>query len=322
MSAEAWLEELRAGQRRALARALSLAESELPEHRQQLDALWHAAGNAETSALRIAFTGPPGAGKSSLIERVGSDLVRCGARLAVLPIDPSSHVSGGSLLADQTRMTELSRHPAVFIRPSAAGTTLGGLAAHTQESIALCELAGYDWVILETVGVGQNEVDVAALADVVLLVLTADAGDELQALKRGVNEITHALIVNKAENERREAATALGRAYVEAAHLSRAEPLPLFITSAQNGSGVDELVTWLKQQRAVALASSERRQQQRLSQFERSLESPLLGAVLKHPELQRVHAQLRAELAAGSTSACLAIARFVAELERVLGVRG
>jgi LAO/AO transport system kinase len=323
-SANELLGALRRGERRALARALSDAESRHPAHRARLDALWTLSGPAPSSALRVAFTGPPGAGKSTLIESLGVPLLAAGERVAVLPVDPSSQISGGSLLADQTRMTELSRHPNAFIRPSAAGQVLGGLAAHTLESIELCELAGYDWVLLETVGVGQNEIDAAAAADLVVLVLTPDAGDDLQALKRGVTEICHALVVNKGDGDRAIAAEQLGTQYTQAAHLMGGREIPLFVTSARDGIGVDALCAWLRTQQARWAQLGEGRElsrrTQRLLQFERSARSNALAALLAEPQLAALYASARDAVSEGRASASGALEQLFEGVANRLGV--
>jgi LAO/AO transport system kinase len=319
-SAAQLLARLKAGERRALARALSDAESRHPGPRARLDELWRLSGAAPNTALRVAFTGPPGAGKSSLLERVGMQLLaQGGTNLAVLPIDPSSQASGGSVLADQTRMTELSRHPRVFIRPSASGRVLGGLAAHTQESIELCELAGYDWVVVETVGVGQSEVDAAATADVVILVLTPDAGDELQAMKRGITEVCHAIVVNKAEAEREPAARELARQYLQAAQLLGHRQLDVFVASAQSGLGLAELAEWLAAQRMQWLGlhaeREQRRRAQRLFQFERAVGSGLLPRLLTRTDVRARYDALCKELGAGALSVPGALEQFFSALE-------
>lgn len=216
------------GERRALAKAISLVESRSPNARAHADALLdtvlaapvrgrtaiatpavlfeggHTAAAGRT--LRIGISGPPGAGKSTLIEALGTELVRRGHRLAVLAVDPSSTVSGGSLLGDKTRMPKLSAERNAFIRPSPASGALGGVARCTEDAILLCECAGHDRVIIETVGVGQSETDVARMVDIFLLVVPPAAGDELQGIKRGIMELADAAIVTKADGGLRAAA--------------------------------------------------------------------------------------------------------------------
>ena len=188
---------IREGQRRALAKAISLAESTRPDHQALARELMAAVLPATGQALRLGITGSPGVGKSTFIEALGLHLIAKGHMVAVLAVDPSSSVTGGSILGDKTRMEELSRHPRAFIRPSPASGALGGVAAHTREAILLVEGAGFDIVIVETVGVGQSETDVANLTDVFVLLQLPNAGDDLQAIKKGIVELADIFVYNK-----------------------------------------------------------------------------------------------------------------------------
>ncbi|MEO8506605.1 MAG: methylmalonyl Co-A mutase-associated GTPase MeaB [Betaproteobacteria bacterium] len=188
---------IRAGDRRTLAKAITLAESTRAEHQAVARAVMAELLPATGHALRMGITGSPGVGKSTLIEGLGLHLVAAGHRVAVLAVDPSSSVSGGSVLGDKTRMEELARHPHAFIRPSPASGTLGGVAAHTREAILFVEAAGFDIVIVETVGVGQSETDVANLTDVFVLMQLPNAGDDLQAIKKGIVELADIIVYNK-----------------------------------------------------------------------------------------------------------------------------
>jgi LAO/AO transport system kinase len=199
-------ERVLAGDRRALARAITLVESARPDHRIAAEALVADLGRQRREALRIGLTGPPGAGKSSLIERLGLMLTGEGLRVAVLAVDPSSARSGGSILGDKTRMDRLARDPRAFIRPSPSQARLGGVARRSREAMALCEAAGHDAVLIETVGVGQSETTVADLCDLFVLVLSPAGGDELQGVKRGIMELADLILVNKADGELRAAA--------------------------------------------------------------------------------------------------------------------
>jgi LAO/AO transport system kinase len=190
------------GDRRALARAITLVESARPDHRAQAEALLAALPLRE-GALRLGLSGTPGAGKSTLIEALGMWLTGQGRRVAVLAVDPSSQRSGGSILGDKTRMERLARAPLAFIRPSPAGGQLGGVARRTREAVMLCEAAGFDLVIVETVGVGQSETMVADLTDIFAMVLAPHGGDDLQGVKRGVMEAADLILVNKADRTRR-----------------------------------------------------------------------------------------------------------------------
>jgi len=188
-----------AAQRRAIAKAITLLESTRADHREQADQLLTALLPRTGNAFRLGLSGVPGVGKSTFIEVLGLYLIGLGHRVAVLTIDPSSTVSGGSILGDKTRMERLSVHPQAFIRPSPSGGTLGGVAEKTREAMLVCEAAGYDTVIVETVGVGQSEIAVAGMTDMFVLMQLPNAGDELQAIKKGVMELADLVVINKAD---------------------------------------------------------------------------------------------------------------------------
>ncbi len=238
---------IRTGDRVALGRAITLNESARPEHqavsRAVISTLLSTPGRQQT--LRIAITGVPGAGKSTLIEALGLYLIAQGHRVAVLAIDPSSQVSGGSILGDKTRMEQLSISESAFIRPSPSGDSLGGVARKTRESILLVEAAGYDIVLVETVGVGQSETAAHSMTDLFLLLLLPGAGDELQGIKRGIVEMADILFVNKADGERSPMALEARRHYANATHLLPSKPSgwsPRVLTgSALEQQGIAEL---------------------------------------------------------------------------------
>ncbi|HEX3884923.1 MAG TPA: methylmalonyl Co-A mutase-associated GTPase MeaB [Stellaceae bacterium] len=195
------IEALQNGDRRALARAVTLVESTRPDHRAEAEALLDAILPLTGGATRIGISGPPGAGKSTFIERFGLDGVAGARRLAVLAVDPGSKRGGGAILGDKTRMSELSRHPAAYIRPTSAGAQTGGVARRTREAILVCEAAGFDTIVVETVGTGQSETSVAEMVDMFVLILPPTAGDELQGLKRGIIELADLILVNKADGD-------------------------------------------------------------------------------------------------------------------------
>jgi LAO/AO transport system kinase len=211
------------GDRRALARAITLVESGRPDHRAAATELIEAL-KGQGEAIRIGLSGTPGVGKSTFIESFGMMLTALGLRVAVLAVDPSSARSGGSILGDKTRMERLTREPHAFIRPSPSGTHLGGVARRTREAVALCEAAGFDVVLIETVGVGQSETVVAELSDLFILLIAPAGGDELQGVKRGIMEMADMILVNKADGDLKPAATRTCSDYSGALRLLRKRP--------------------------------------------------------------------------------------------------
>ncbi|MBC7181548.1 MAG: methylmalonyl Co-A mutase-associated GTPase MeaB [Roseovarius sp.] len=213
-----------AGDRRALARAITLIESARSDHRAHAAALIEALKSAGKQAVRIGLSGTPGVGKSTFIESFGMMLTAQGLRVAVLAVDPSSARSGGSILGDKTRMERLSRDPAAFIRPSPSQSHLGGVARRTREAVTLCEAAGFDVVLIETVGVGQSETVVAEMSDIFVLLLAPAGGDELQGVKRGIMEMADLILVNKADGDLKPAAMRTCSDYAGALRLLRKRP--------------------------------------------------------------------------------------------------
>ena len=241
-----------AGERRALARAITLIESTRTDHREQAAALLDTVRRENREALRIGLSGTPGVGKSTFIEGFGLMLTGQGLRVAVLAVDPSSTRTGGSILGDKTRMERLSRDPNAFIRPSPSQTALGGVARRTREAVMLCEAAGFDIVLIETVGVGQSETLVAEMSDLFVLLLAPAGGDELQGVKRGIMEIADLILVNKADGDLLPAATRTCADYAGALRLLRKRPADpdgfpkAMLVSAITGDGLD--VAWSEMQ--------------------------------------------------------------------------
>lgn len=234
-------EKILRGDRRALARAITLVESGREDHRAAATALLEELAKSKRQSLRIGLSGTPGVGKSTFIESFGMMLTAQGLRVAVLAVDPSSARSGGSILGDKTRMERLSRERSAFIRPSPSQTTLGGVARRTREAVALCEAAGFDVVLVETVGVGQSETVVAQMSDLFLLLLAPAGGDELQGVKRGIMEMADIILVNKADGDLKRTAIRTCADYTGALRLLRKRPQdPEGFPMARTVSAVEE----------------------------------------------------------------------------------
>lgn len=310
---------IRAGSRALLARAITLVESRRPADAARalelLDALLPATGRAQ----RVGITGVPGVGKSTFIDALGSFLTARGHRLAVLAVDPSSTRTGGSILADKTRMARLAADPNAFIRPSPSAGTLGGVARMTRETMLLCEAAGYDVVIVETVGVGQSETVVADMVDCFVALMLPGAGDELQGIKKGLLELADLIVVNKADGAGRAAAAQAARTYSEALRI--VEPAtpswrpPVVTASALEGRGIDEVWGLVERHRAVMEGSGERaarRRGQQVRWFESLLEDRLLALLKADPEIAALLPELVAAVAEGRVVAPAAVERLLA----------
>jgi len=244
-TAPALIEGIRAGDRRSLARAITLAESTRADHRSLADEVLEALLEHTGRATRIGISGPPGVGKSTFIEAFGLHVIDQGHRLAVLAVDPSSRRTGGSILGDKTRMADLSHRHEAFIRPSPGSGHLGGVARRTREAMLLCEAAGFDVVIIETIGVGQSEVAVADMVDLFTLLVSPAGGDELQGIKRGIMELADLVVVNKADGDLAAAAGRTRADYSGAVHLLRpkweAWATEVMTCSALTSTGITEI---------------------------------------------------------------------------------
>jgi LAO/AO transport system kinase len=241
-----WFEDLKSGDRSSLSAAITILESTRGTDRLIANELIQLCTSLKSKSIRVGITGIPGVGKSSFLEKFGLLLIEKGYKLAILAIDPSSERTGGSILGDKTRMFELSPHESAFIRPSAAGSSLGGVARKTRESILLCEAAGYDFICIETVGVGQSETMVHSMVDFFLLLLISGAGDELQGIKRGIMEMADGLIVTKADGDNHKRAQLTARELKNAIHLfppTESTWIPrVEICSAQENHGLDSIL--------------------------------------------------------------------------------
>jgi LAO/AO transport system kinase len=318
-AAASLLPAIRRGDRRALARAITLAESTRPDHRAEAEALLAAALPYSGNSVRIGISGPPGAGKSTFIERFGLDGVARGRHVAVLAIDPASKRGGGAILADKTRMAELARSPHSFIRPSSAGLSRGGASRHTREAILLCEAAGFDAVIVESVGVGQSETTVAEMTDMFVLILPPAAGDELQGIKRGIVELADLVLVNKADGDLAEAARRTAADYASAVRLihppSGEWEVPVRAVSALEGHGVGEVWDEVARFRAAREAAgmwAQRRRDQVLAALWAEIDAGLLEHFRAAPAVAQRLAQVEAEIVAGSRTSAKAARGLIA----------
>ena len=322
---EALAREVRTGRRAALARAITLVESTRAADRPAADALLGAltAGAGAQTSHRVGITGVPGAGKSAFIEAMGTRLTGQGHRVAVLAVDPSSVRSGGSILGDKTRMARLSRDPNAFIRPSPSAGALGGVARRTRETILVCEAAGFDVVLVETVGVGQSEVMVAEMVDFVLVLVLAGGGDELQGMKRGIFELADLIAVTKADGNNVAAAERARQELKAALHYLRPradgwQPRALTCSSFE-GTGLDEIwAAVLAHRRLLEVHGSfvAHRQAQNLRWMWAAVERGLLAALEADPVVRAALGRLESDVRRGT----IAPDRAAAELLQAFGV--
>lgn len=306
---------LRSGNRRALAKAITLVESthlkDMEASRLLLEQVQPLAGGS----LRIGISGVPGVGKSTFIEALGLALIRRGHKVAVLAVDPSSPQTGGSILGDKTRMLELSAHPDAFIRPSPTGGVLGGVARATREAISLCEVAGYDRILVETVGVGQSEYEVASMTDLFLLLALTGAGDGLQGIKRGILEITDLLIINKADGDNKPIAKVAAKEYEAALHLLHPHRnVPVVLASALNNEGIREVIELFEQEaqnrQQTGIFNAERARQQ-TDAYRKLVEIEILRHFWNKPTTKERFDQLSEQIQAGTISLSTAVRMLV-----------
>jgi len=314
---------VRAGNVRALAKAITLIESRNLDHSLAattlLDELLPATGNT----IRIGISGVPGVGKSTFIEAFGMHLLGLGHKVAVLAVDPSSQLSGGSILGDKTRMEDLARQANAYIRPSPAGQTLGGVARKTRETMLVCEAAGYDVIIVETVGVGQSEITVASMVDFFLLLQLPNAGDELQGIKRGVMEIADAIVINKAEGDNRPRADLARRQYVNALHMLKPKSLnwqvPAMLCSALHNEGITEVWSMVEDFRQRMQQSGElekKRQLQASDWMWTLLMDDLKETFLRDPQVEALLEEVQSGVANGLTTPSAAARRLLEAFKR------
>jgi LAO/AO transport system kinase len=309
------------GDRRSLAKAITLVESARADHQANAQAVLEAVLPRTGQANRVGITGVPGVGKSTFIEAFGTFLLAAGHKVAVLAVDPSSSLSGGSILGDKTRMPALAVAENAFIRPSPSRGSLGGVAAHTREALLLCEAAGYDVVLVETVGVGQSEFVVASMVDFFLVLLLPGGGDELQGIKRGILELADGLAVNKADGESLALAGRTVSDYQAALHLVRGgaswEP-PVVPVSAREGRGIDTVWEAIGKHRAHLLETGEfekKRAAQRHRWLEGLLEAGLRARFLSRPDVAAALAEAERDVDAQKITPTGAARRVLALLE-------
>ena len=314
---------IRAGDRAMLARAITLIESKRADHRTQAHKLVQELLPLTGKAVRLGITGAPGAGKSTSIDTLGTYLTGKGHKVAVLAVDPSSTRTGGSILGDKTRMARLATDPRAFVRPSPSSGTLGGVAAKTRETMLVCEAAGYDVVMVETVGIGQSETAVADMTDFFLVLMLPGAGDELQGLKKGIVELADMIAVNKADGDNVARARLAAADYRAALNILQPQSAtwspPVVTYSALTGDGVAELWTKVLEHKAKMTASGEleaRRRAQQVKWMWTMLEERLTARLRGDAGIRGKLRQAEAQVAAGKLAPTLA----VEEIAKLLGV--
>jgi LAO/AO transport system kinase len=319
------IEKILTGDRLALSKAITLVESTRTDDRKQAEMLLDKLIGHSGKSIRIGISGVPGVGKSTFIEALGMYLVQQGHKIAVLAVDPSSNKGKGSILGDKTRMEALSAERSAFIRPSPSSGSLGGVAARTRECILLCEAAGYDIIIVETVGVGQSEIAVSGMVDFFLLLMLAGAGDELQGIKRGIMEMADLIVVNKADGENEISANAARQAYARALHLFSAKEsgwTPKVLTcSALHNTGIEEIASVINNYRLHSESSgffADNRRKQDVEWFE-SLYQEMIGKMLlENITVQNTYKNCINDLKEGQLTPGSAAAKMRFEIEKIL----
>ena len=317
---QALVEGVLSGRLRALAKTITLIESQRDDHKRRAKAVLEALLPHSGGAMRLGISGVPGVGKSTFIEALGLHLIAQGMKVAVLAVDPSSSLTGGSILGDKTRMELLSQSTAAFIRPSPSAGSLGGVAEKTREAMLVCEAYGFDVIIVETVGVGQSETAVAGMTDMFCLLQLPNAGDDLQAIKKGIMEIADMIVVNKADIDAR--AAQLARAQMKSAlHLLRPASanwtVPVLTLSALHKDGVVEFWQQVEAYRKAMQASGEfeaKRRHQALAWMWEMIDSGLRARFRSHPEVKRQLPGLREAVEEGATTPSAAAWRLLGML--------
>ncbi len=320
---EFYVAGVRAGNRKVIAKTITLIESSLAAHQELIATVMDRLLPFTGDAVRLGITGVPGVGKSTFIESLGTYLLDRGHRLAILAVDPSSTHSGGSIMGDKTRMEKLSIHPDAFIRPSPSGGTLGGVSRKTRESMLVCEAAGFDVIIVETVGVGQSEVSVAAMVDFFLLLMLAGAGDDLQGIKRGILELADAIVVNKADGDNVDKARQARKIFEETMHLFSLETpewTPTVLTcSALENTGISQVWETVRAHREKLTASgalTEKRKKQALAWMRTMLEEGLKDWFYEMPSVKKLLPEMTWAVERGTLSPTTAVKNLMAVLTK------
>ena len=322
---ESLFQGIQNGDRVSLGRAITLVESRSPEHRDAANTLLEKCLALSNPTLRFTISGSPGVGKSTFIERLGGLITANGEKLAVLAIDPSSTLQGGSILGDKTRMPKLAVNPDVFIRPTPAGTTLGGVADKTREVITLCEAAGYNNICVETVGVGQSEIEAYNLTDLFVVLIGPGGGDALQGIKKGIIELADILVINKADGEQKQLANKTRQYYQQAIRLQsdRTGRQPeLLLASGLTGDGIDTLLSVMREKRSVAIGSgdySKKRNIQDARWLRRRLQNEAQQALYANSHVREFIERMEVEVRKGNTSPVAASIEFQSILKELLG---
>lgn len=286
-----------------ISKAITLVESTKPEHQEQAQQIINAIIKHSGRSFRLGITGVPGVGKSTFIESFGLEVIERGHKLAVLAIDPSSQLSKGSILGDKTRMEQLSVHPKAFIRPSPSSGSLGGVARKTKESIIICEAAGYDYILVETVGVGQSETAVHQLTDFFLLLMLAGAGDELQGIKRGIMEMADGMVITKADGSNTDKAKAARTEYARAMHLfppTESDWIPKVLTcSSTENKGISEVYDMIDQYRRHTIANGffeTKRNRQSKQWLHQTIHDLLIDRFYNNPDIRQEIGKIEQQL--------------------------
>ncbi len=322
LTAQEFADGVRRGERAVLGRAITLVESNAAHHVEKAQEVLKILLPFTGNSIRVGITGVPGVGKSTFIESFGCHLIEQGHKVAVLAVDPSSSISGGSILGDKTRMERLSRDERCFIRPSPAGTTLGGVARKTRETMLVCEAAGFDVILIETVGVGQSETTVRSMVDFFLLLMLAGAGDELQGIKKGIMELADALVINKADGKNKLFAETARAEYERAMHYLQPSTegwtSHAYTCSALTNEGIDNIWKVIGKYREITGKSGvfeRHRKEQNIKWVHDMVDDHLRSLFAKHPGVNRIIKDIERSVAGGVLPAVAAVQQLISVFE-------